>query len=151
MTRTLRFDGEKIHVRGEIRALADFDGRELNHSIPFASDGKRVSIVLGSRETPLVLPKPVDTPTRPKAPTRSLETVRWNQPPFRADRILLKDVGGATLRIVFDRPYEFRLLAPFRYRTIASSGGSFVMRFPAKLKQGEIVKFAYSIEPGEKQ
>ena len=44
VTRTLRFDGEKIHVRGEIRALADFDGRELNHSIPFASDGKRVRL-----------------------------------------------------------------------------------------------------------
>ena len=151
VTRTLHFDGEKIHVRGEIRALADFDGQELNHSIPFAADDKTVSIVLGGRETALVLPKTVDTPTRPKAPTRSLETVRWNTPPFRADRIVVKDKNGSSMRITFDKPYGFRLLTPFRYRAIASSGGSFVMRFPAKLKQGEVIRFAYTIEPGEKQ
>ncbi len=151
VTRTLQFDGEKIHVRGEIRALADFDCQELNHSIPFAADDKTVSIALGNRTAPLALPKTVDTPTRPKAPTRSLETVRWNNPPFRADRIVVKDKNGSTMRITFDKPYDFRLLTPFRYRAIASSGGSFVMRFPAKLKQGEVIRFAYTIEPGEKQ
>lgn len=151
VTRILLFDGEKIHVQGRITALADFEGRELNHSIPFAADDKTVSVSAAGKTAPLHVPKAIETPTRPSAPTRSIEDRRRNNPPFKADRITVKDRNGSTMRITFDKVYDFRLLTPFRYRAVASSGGSFVMTFPAKLKKGESVPFRYTIEPGDEK
>lgn len=142
--RTLAFSDDCIDVTVEVRALEAFRCRELNYSIPFFADRRRVTLIDGAHRIPVTL-KPVLTPTRPPKPDGGLERGRVGETRLRANVLEIASEDGKGVEYSFDRPQEFRILQPFRYREVAPAGGSFVMTLPDEFAQNTVVRFSYRI------
>ena len=144
--RTISFAPDTVRVEAGVRALEDFSGAELNWSLPFFADNRRVLAGQGGKFRALEIPEPQVTPSRPRFPDAALEKARCTAPGFRADAIRLLDRHGKKgVEVKFDAPGEFRLLNPIRYREVAPAGGALMRKLPAELKKGEEVKFGYTI------
>ncbi len=143
--RVMKFNDNEISVEVEIKALEDFKGKALNYSIPFFADKREVTLT-GDKISTKVNLKPVNTPTRPRYPNAKLEHSRMGRKLYNASILSVTSKNGHGAEYIFDKSYDFRILQPFRYRSVAPAGGSFIMLLPKTLKKDETVKFSYIVK-----
>ena len=143
--RTLEFKKNRINIKVQIEALTDVNCRDLNYSIPFYADKRKVSAAIKARKFVITVPTAINTPTRPSYPTASIEKKRLSNKAFEADKIFVTAANGAGVEYQFNKPFEIKLLTPIRYRPQQCAAGSFMLSLPNKLKKGQLITFDYSI------
>lgn len=142
--RVFTFEDRLIKVQVEIKALVDFDCRELNYSLPYFATGHQVMAINGTnkQEIPISI---LTTPSRPRYPDAELEKKRLDGKTFKAESLAVMDAKGKGAEFVFEKAEEFRILQPIQYRKECPGAGAFLMSLPTKFKKGQIVKFNYQI------
>ncbi len=144
--RTFTFKKNQIDVKVVIEALEDMKCRDLNYSIPFYADKRKVAATLDKSKFNVAIPKALNTPSRPPRPMASIEIKRNANKPFKADGLSVFATNGAGIDYHFNRPFEVKVLTPFRYRPQQCAGGSFMLSLPNKLAKGKTISFDYTIK-----